>query len=148
MVYWFWSYRSWVIKGGNIKKLLSQLKNNIYIYIFKGLYLANGSSECTNSLHFLKELNKVFQMFVNIFSKLPLIFCWHHQKIQKMSHFWHFNDHNSGSNLLFEFNPFLYFYFFFFVPSKLSSLGVHPMYYFLVCKMHIDMPKMPFSRLT
>ena len=30
-------------------------------------------------------------------SKLWLIFCWHQPKIQKMIHFWHFNDHNLGS---------------------------------------------------
>ena len=65
--------------------------------IFKGWYLANGILESNNPWHFLKVLNKIFQMHVNIFSKLLLIFCWHQQKIQKMSYFWHFNDHNLGS---------------------------------------------------
>ena len=56
-----------------------------------------------------------------IFSKLWLIFCWHQQKLQKMSHFWHFNDHNCRSkhnktnvpffHLLFELYLFVYFIF-------------------------------------
>ena len=34
-------------------------------------------------------------MHVNNLSILWLIFCWHQEKKQKMSHLWHFNDHNS-----------------------------------------------------
>ena len=67
--------------------------------IFRGWYLVNGSSESSNPYHFLRELNKIFQMHVNVLSKLWLIFCWHQQKIQKMSQFWHIIDHNLGSKL-------------------------------------------------
>ena len=35
----------------------------------------------------LKELDKIFQMHLNILPKLWLIFCCHQQKIQKMIHF-------------------------------------------------------------
>ena len=41
--------------------------------------------------HFLEELNKIFQMHLNILSKLGLIFCCHQQKIQKIRLF---NDNN------------------------------------------------------
>ena len=35
-------------------------------------------------------------MHINILYKLWLSFCWHQQKIQKMSIFWHFKDYNLG----------------------------------------------------
>ena len=35
----------------------------------------------------LKEIDKIFQMHLNILPKLWLIFCCHQQKIQKMIHF-------------------------------------------------------------
>ena len=73
----FWSYRLWDIEGKSIKKLESQQK------IMK--------------LSSRVELNKIFQMHVNILSKLWLIFCWHQRKTQKMSHYWHLNDHNLDS---------------------------------------------------
>ena len=91
----FWSYRLWDIESRNIKKLLSQQKI-MELCNFKGWCLASGSSESSNPQYFLKKLNKIFQMHVNILSKLWLIFYWHQQKIQKLSHFWRFNDHNSG----------------------------------------------------
>ena len=47
--------------------------------------------------NFLRELNKISQLHWNILLKLWLIFYCHEQKIQKMSHFWHLNDHNSRS---------------------------------------------------
>ena len=40
-------------------------------------------------------LNKIFQIHLHILPKLLLIFYCHHKKIQKLSHSWHFNDHNS-----------------------------------------------------
>ena len=78
----------WHIKGGNIKKLLSHQKNNETLYLQGLLYLANASSESSNPHHFLRELNKIFQLRVNILSKLWLILCCHQQKIQNTSHFW------------------------------------------------------------
>ena len=44
------------------------------------------------------KLNKIFQMHLNIFSRLWLIFCCHHQKIQNI-HFGHLNDHNCRSKM-------------------------------------------------
>ena len=38
-------------------------------------------------------------MNVNILPKLYLIFCCHQQKIQNMSHFWHFDYHNLETTL-------------------------------------------------
>ena len=43
------------------------------------------------------EINKIFRMQLNILPKLRRIFYSYQQKIQKMSHFWHSNGHNSGS---------------------------------------------------
>ena len=57
----------------------------------------DGSSEPINPWHFLKELNKIFKMHLNILSRLWLIVCCHQQKIKKMRHFGHFNDYNFGS---------------------------------------------------
>ena len=95
-------------------------------------------------------------MHVNIFSKLRLIFCRHQWKIQAIeSHFQHFNDHNSWSkhvnqtndpffHLLFELSSLVYFIFAF---SKFISFGSPPLHYFLVCKIHIYMPKITLLRL-
>ena len=46
--------------------------------------------------NFMKNL-KIFQVQLNILPKLRLLFCFHQKKIQKISHFWHFKDHNFGS---------------------------------------------------
>ena len=46
--------------------------------------------------YFLTELKKIFQVHLNVFPRLTN-FCCHQQKIQKMNHFWYFNDHNSGN---------------------------------------------------
>ena len=90
-----WSYHLRDIMGRNIKKLLSQ-ELILEILYFQGLTSCYGSSEPNNPQHFLKELNKIFQMHLNILLKLWLNFCCHHQKIQ-MRHFGHFNDHNPSS---------------------------------------------------
>ena len=47
--------------------------------------------------YFLMELNNIFQVYLKILTKLWLTFCYHQQRIQKMSQFWHFHDYNSGS---------------------------------------------------
>ena len=65
--------------------------------IFKGVYYAPDSSEANIPHYFLKELNKIFQMHVNILQKLWLIFCCYFQKIQQMSNSWHSNNYNSRS---------------------------------------------------
>ena len=96
MFYRFWSYCLWDIDARNIKNWW--ISKTIWILcVFRGWYLYNGSSKSNNPYHFLRELNKIFQIHVNILSKLWLIFCWHQPKIQKMIHFWYFNDHNLGS---------------------------------------------------
>ena len=91
--------------------------------------------------------------------KLWLSFCCPQQKIQKMNHFWHFNDHNSGSkddnkknNLIFFIysltsSPW-YISFLYLKTFKIQFLEVPPsLYYALVCKIHIYMLKMILSSL-
>ena len=55
------SYCSWDIEGRNVKEMV-----------------ANGSSEPKNPYHFLKELNVIFQMHLNILPK-PLLDFYCHQ---------------------------------------------------------------------
>ena len=43
------------------------------------------------------SIKSIFQVYLDILLKLWLILCCHQQKIQKMNHFWHFNDYNSGA---------------------------------------------------
>ena len=135
----------------------------IKLGIFKGCYLAYGSSECNNPSHFLKELNKIFQMHVNSFSKLCLIFCWHQQKMQKWAIFDISITITLGANMTTrETTPFFSStpwalsvgIFHFCISrrpkdiSRSSVLGGPPLLcYFLVCKIHIYMPKMTLSRL-
>ena len=56
------------------------------------------SSTNGKTIPFPKELNKISQAHLNMLLKLWLIFCCHQQKMQKISHFWRFNDHNSGGS--------------------------------------------------
>ena len=64
---------------------------------FKRWNFANGSSEVRNPQHFLKVPNKTLQMLLNILPKLELIFCCIQQIVHKISHVWHFYDHNYWS---------------------------------------------------
>ena len=93
MVNRLWSFRTWDIEGRYITKLLGQKKKRNCI--FKGWHLANGSSDPNNPQNILKEVNKMFQMSLNVLSKLLLILCCHQQKIQKLTQFSHFNDHET-----------------------------------------------------
>ena len=80
------------------------------------------------------------------------------QKIQKMSHFWHFNDRNSGSkydnktndsffsHLLLKLYPW-YISFLHFKTYKIQSHRVPLLHYVLVCKTQTYIPKMTLSRL-
>ena len=52
------------------------------LWYFYPQYLANGNPKAYKQYHFLKELNKIFQMHLNI--------CCHHQKIQKNELFFRF----------------------------------------------------------
>ena len=56
------------------------------------------SSTNGKTIPFPKELNKISQAHLNMLLKLWLIFCCHQQKMQKISHFWRCNDHNSGGS--------------------------------------------------
>ena len=80
MVNRLWSYRSWDIKDRNIKKT-AELVKNYPNPVFSRVNLAASSPEFNNPHNFLKELNKIFQMHLNIFPKLWLILCCHLQKI-------------------------------------------------------------------
>ena len=128
--------------------------------IFKVRHLANYQPlEFNNPYNFLKELDKIFQMPLNILPKLWVTLCCHQQKIQKMSsHFWRVYDHNFGSKHDNQTNDpiFLFvlwalsfgiFHFRISKPSKFSSMGP-PFAYVLVCKIHIYMLKMSLSRLS
>ena len=95
-------------------------------------------------------------MHLNISLKLWLIFCCHQQKIVKMSHLWHFNDHNSESKHDNKTNDPIFsstlwalsaviFYFCISRPSKFNSMG-SPLY-LLVCKVHVYVLKMTLSSL-
>ena len=66
-------------------------------FIFLSQYLTNHNSKAYQPYYFLKELKKIFHEHLNKLLKLWLKFCCDQQKIQKMSHFWQFNGHNSGS---------------------------------------------------
>ena len=92
--------------------------------------------------------------------KLWLIFCCHQQKIQKMSHFWHFHDHNSRNKydnwtwwphffvyFSSSFVSFWYISFMHFKTFKIQFHGVCPLHYVLACKIHIYLPKMTLSSL-
>ena len=59
-------------------------------------HLTNGNFKAYYLYHFLKDLNKIFQVLLSILPKMWLFGC-HQQKIQKMSHVSHFNDHNWGT---------------------------------------------------
>ena len=147
---WFITFRVTVceISMVEISENCWVTKKIIKLCIFKGWYLANWSSKSSNSLHFLGELNKLYQMHVNILSKLWLIFCWHQQKIQKMSHFLLFNDHNLESkhdnymndpsfSLAFWALSVGIFHFCISKSSKFSSMGsLPPLYYVPVCKIY------------
>ena len=76
------------------KKWTNKYQNPVLLNVEVLLMLA---LKCILQNNFLKGPNKSFQMHLNIFPKLGLIFCCIQQKVHKMSHFWHFNDHNSGS---------------------------------------------------
>ena len=73
MIYRLWSYRSWNIVGRN-KKNCRVDKEIPKSCINKGWNLAKSSSEPKNPWHFLKEVNKIFQMHLNISPKLWMIF--------------------------------------------------------------------------
>ena len=134
-------------------------KNIMKLYIFKGWYLANGGSESNNSQHFLRELNKIFQMHINILSKLWLSFFWHKQKIQKCAIFDILMTITRGVNMVTrQMTPFSastlwalsvgIFHFCISRPLKFSSMGSLPtLYYVLICKIHIYMPKITLSSL-
>ena len=49
------------------------------------------------SLRILQDFNEIFQVYLNVFLELWLMFCCYQQKIQKISNFWHFKDSKSGS---------------------------------------------------
>ena len=83
------------------------------------------------------------------------IFCCHQQKIQKISHFGHFNDNNFGSKHDNETNDpiFLisysisipcYIYFMHFKTLKIQFHGVLLLHCVLVCKIHISCRRLHF----
>ena len=76
---------------------LPALEQTGFWYFCYPQYLTNGNSEAYEQYHFLKKPNNIFQAQFNIFPKLRLVFCFHQQKTQKLSHFWHSSDHNPRS---------------------------------------------------
>ena len=97
---------NWDFEGRNTKKSTKSAKKyqnpvfsrvDILLMISRVDILLMVAQNSIIHKHFRKELNKIFQMNLTIFPKLWRILGCNQQKIQKMSHFWHFNDHNSGS---------------------------------------------------
>ena len=91
----------WIIGAWATISKMSALENIalnqlVFLYFYPQ-YLTYGNSKAYQTYHFLKELNNIFQVHLNILPKLWLMFCCYQQYIQKMSHFWPFNDHNSRS---------------------------------------------------
>ena len=75
----------WLIGFGVTVRKISRVKIYIYkkIQKCKGWHLANGSWKPNKLQSFLKDLNKIAEMQLNVFPKLWLIFSGHQQKIQK-----------------------------------------------------------------
>ena len=101
-------------------------------------------------------------MQLNIFTKLwLLVLCCHQRKIQKTSHFCHFNDNNFGSkhykqkkDPIFLIYPLSsihwYISLFHFKTLKIQFPCLNPtslLHHVLVCKIYIYMPKMRLSYL-
>ena len=139
MDYWILSYH---------KQDVNPWKYGVFLLTHQFFYNLNLdiSRTVTPNLphHFWKELNKIFLTHLHILPKLWLIFCCHRQKIQKMSHFWHFNDHNWGSKLDNKISGSIFltsslssirWYLSFCIsrPLKSNFIWVSPLNYFLVC---------------
>ena len=82
--------------SATIRNLLAIEQTGFWCFCYTQ-YLTNGNSEAYEQYHFLKKTNNIFQAQFNIFPKLRLVFCFHHQKTQKLRHFWHSSDHNPRS---------------------------------------------------
>ena len=125
-------------------------------FIFLPQYLTNHNSKAYQPHYFPKELKKIFQEHLNKLLKLWLKFFCDQQKIQKMSHFWHLNDHNSGSKhdnqtndsifLIYSLN-FIHWYvsFLHLKTFKIQFHEVPSLHYALVCKLQIYMPRWHFQ---
>ena len=70
-----------------------------FFWYFYHQYLTHVNSKAYWTYHFLKELRNIFQVHLNILSKLGLSFCYQ-QKIQQMSHFWSLMTINLGVNII------------------------------------------------
>ena len=124
-----------------------------------GWHLAHGSSEPNNPWHFLKELNnKVFQMCLNILSKLWLFFAVNSRKYKKWAIFDILMTITPGVNMLTRQMIHIFFIyslsfirwyisFLHFKTFKIQFHGVSQLHYVLVFKIHIYMPKMILSSL-
>ena len=82
VVYRLWSYRSWNIEDRNIEKTAESAKKISKFWVFRVdiLLIVAQSSIPYN---FLKELNKIFQMHLNILVNLWLIFLVISRKYKK-----------------------------------------------------------------
>ena len=98
-------------------------------------------------------------MHLSILPKLLKILCCHQQKIQKMTDFWHFNDHNyaikhdnltnNTVSLICSLSFILFcILFLHFKTLETQFHGVPLLHCVLVCKIHIYMPKMTLSSLS
>ena len=84
------------------------LENTGFWYFFcllsSVINISSSSISCTvtpkpgnYTIFWKNSIKSIFQVYLDILLKLWLILCCHQQKIQKMNHFWHFNDYNSGA---------------------------------------------------
>ena len=152
MVNRLWSCRSWQIEGRYISKTTGSAKI-LKSCVFKGWHLADGSAEPNNPGHFLKELNEILQMHLDIFLKL----C--HQQIQKMSLYDILITVNSGSKYdTYTNDPIFLIYslgsihrYISFLHFKTYQIQFHvvlvTLHYFLKCKIHVYKPKITPSSL-
>ena len=125
-------------------------------FIFLPQCLTNHNPKAYQPYYFLKELKKIFQEHLNKLLKLWLKFCCDQQKIKQMSHFWHFNDHNSESKhdnqtndpifLIYSLNFIHWFISFLHLKIfKIQFHGVPSLYYVQVFKLLIYMPRCHFQ---
>ena len=100
------------------------VSNFLYIY---SQYFTKGNSKAYWTYHFLKELNKIFQVHLNILLKLWLIFCCYHQKIQERAIFDTLIAVTLGVNMIArQITPlisFIQIHFCIWRPSKFTSVG-------------------------
>ena len=126
----------------------------MFLYFYPQ-YLTNGKFKVYQPYHLLEELNRIFQVHLNILPKLWLTFCCYRQICEKWAIFCILKAITLGVNEITD--PIFLIYsldsirccilFLYFKTFKIQFHGVPPLHYVLVCKIHIYFPKKTFSSL-